>query len=189
MEIEMGLQCIPKTFNENSNIEASIHFNGSTIYNSQSVFWSRNLISGNTIFASVHNTFSPSLNSYAISTIGTWTITKGAGCILSSELPLIFTVSRNAEKFLSQNNGLKKDVFDTCGNVAEFIIDKGLTAIGEISLFQEEDELEPKLFIKYGIANKEYYEILKLWDKACKKIAKSVSVNSLEKIAVIFDQL
>jgi hypothetical protein len=107
---------------------------------------------------------------------------------LSLGIPLIFSISENAMRLISRSFEFKKDVMNICNAISDFVSDRDLTAIGEISIFQE-DETEPKLFITYGIANKQYQEILRLWDDACEQLAKSTSVSSLEKIAVVFDQL
>jgi hypothetical protein len=106
---------------------------------------------------------------------------------ISYGVPLIFLISPNAEKRLLEEPVLKKDVLHMCEIIADFVSSKDLKAIGEISFFQE-DESEPKLFISYGIMNKRYSEILKLWDEACKKLMRSIPVESLEKVALVFDQ-
>lgn len=180
METAMGLQCTPKLFSEKSTVEHVVSFtNPDLLYNLQGVTWS-----GYNIY---RNPSQPWLNSHNNLTMHSWSFSEETDCMIS-QAPLIFSISEDAEGYLSERTHLKKDTFDICGRVAEFVVDNDLSAIGTISIFQE-DELVPKLFIKYTIANKTYEEILKLWDAACAKIAESIPIDSLKEIAVVFDQI
>lgn len=117
-----------------------------------------------------------------------WIMSKQDNCHLSLGIPLIFSVSQDAENMLSEDKGLEKDVGKISNMIADFAMDNHLNAIGELSVFHE-DGAQPKLFITYGIDNKSYNEILTLWDDACRKLAEKVPVESLKKVAVVFDQL
>ena len=127
------------------------------------------------------------LSSYVDVQVNPW-IFQQVNYDISLGMPLIFSISPNAEELLLKGPTLKENVLDMLGSIADFMSEKDLKAIGEISIFQE-DESEPKLFITYGILNKRYDEILKLWDEACKELMKSIPLESLEKVAIIFDQL
>ncbi len=106
---------------------------------------------------------------------------------ISFGVPLIFSISQNAEKLLLKGATLKDDVLHICDVVADFVSARDLKAIGEISVFQE-DESEPRLFVTYAILNRHYDEILKIWDEVCTELMKSIPLDSLEKVAIVFDQ-
>lgn len=180
----MSLHCIPRMLNENSNAEATRYFVDPSVLFASSILQSCAWLYGNA-YSEIYGT----LNLYSPPNLASiWVKTEIGNCSLSLGLPLIFSISQDAEKLLSANADFKRDLIDICQDIAEFATDRNLTAIGEISIFQE-DESEPRLFITYGIANKSYSEILKSWDEVCKKLAEIVPINTLEKIAVIFDQL
>jgi hypothetical protein len=206
----MRLRCVPKTGTKNINAEVDVHFTGyfidpsylltfycppscPKIYNSiTSQFFASNVPQSPTRFYSdetayTYTIFNP--NVYAVLTRGsTWVLPKEESCNFLLKLPMIFSISLDAEKFLSANKSFEKNVNQICSTVSKFVLKENLSAIGEISVFQEEGT-EPKLFITYGIANKPYSAILKLWDEACKKVAETTSLETLKKVAVVFDQL
>lgn len=127
-----------------------------------------------------------SLGTYSNVRIEPWMLGQ-ANYDFSFGLPLIFSISSNAEKLLLGKPTLKRDVLGIVDIVDDFVSARKLKAIGEMSIFQE-DESEPKLFITYGILHKRYEEILKLWDEVCEELMKSIPVESLEKVAIVFDQ-
>jgi hypothetical protein len=180
----MSLSCMPRTIVQNSNAEVTKYFIDPNVLFASNSLASSTWLYGNRPSA-IHDTsslFSPTRLTPV------WFKTKRANCNLSLGLPLIFLISQDAGKLLSAKTDFKRDVSAICQNIARFAADKNLNMIGEASIFQE-DESEPKLFLNYGIANRPYGEILVLWDQVCKKLAETIPVNILEKIAVTFDQL
>jgi hypothetical protein len=127
------------------------------------------------------------LGTYSDIPVSPWTFEE-MNRDISFGVPLIFSISPNVERLLSEEPILKKNILDICNMIASLVSTKDLNAIGEISVFHE-DGARPKLFITYGIVNKPYGEILTLWDDVCKKLAEKLSVETLKEIAVIFDQL
>jgi hypothetical protein len=179
---------MPKIYNEDSNAEASLNFISPSTYlafnfpSSESQTWLNTNVSQEIFKTFSYFNFNASSLHFA-----SWLVEK-TNCDLSLGIPFVFSISENAIGLLSKSTEFREDVIDICNKISEFVLERDLIAVGEISIFQE-DETEPKLFITYGIANKQYKEILELWDEVCKQLAKSTSTSSLEKIAVIFDQL
>jgi hypothetical protein len=185
----MRFRHVRRLASENSTAETDVHFNDRNAflaYNiSQLDTWPPTSISPQpteTFNSLDYN----SLSTYSNVQVSPW-IFEQVDYDISSGVPLIFSISPNAEKLLLRVPALKKDVLDMCDIIANFVSAKDLKAIGEISFFQE-DESETKLFITYGILSKRYDEILKLWDEACEELMKSIPVKSLEKVALVFDQ-
>jgi hypothetical protein len=180
----MNLHCIPRTFNENSNAIATGYFIHPRALSEKNILQSRTWLYGKAS-SEIHRTF----NLYSPPNLTpVWVKTEIGNCNLSLGLPSIFSISQDAEELLSTNTDFKRDVSGICKDIAEFAAVRELMAVGEIAIFQE-DESEPRLFVTYGIMNKPYGEILKFWDEVCKKLAETVPTDTLEKIAIIFDQL
>lgn len=182
----MNLRCMPKTLNENNNAKLDVHFvDPSVLFTSNALqfpTWSYSNASSRPY--DTFNFYDCDISNKS----SIWVMIKEENCNLSLGVPLIFSISQDAEKLFSESATFREDISGICNRIAEFISDKDLTAIGDITVFQEEGG-EPKLFITYGISNKQYGEILKLWDEACEQLAKTISVDSLKKVAVVFDQL
>ena len=204
----MRLRCIPKMNNENSNVEGDVTYisSGIPFASNFSQLFSQSYSNASThFFASNAPEYPTGLQSETIlwgftgfksSNYGyavlnkrkAWTYSSEENCNFLLGLPLIFSISLDAEKFLSASKTFEKNVSEICSTVSKLILENNLSAIGEISTFQEEGT-EPKLFITYGIANKTYSAILKLWDEVCKKVAETVPLEMLKKVTVVFDQI
>ena len=77
-----------------------------------------------------------SLGTYADIQINPW-IFGQVNYDISFGVPLIFSISPNAEKLLLREPTLKENVLDMLDIIADFVSAKDLKAIGEISIFQE----------------------------------------------------
>jgi len=103
-------------------------------------------------------------------------------------LPLIFSVSDEAIGILSEDTELKRAFIQMSERIGRLLLEGNVSAIGEVSTFQEDEE-KPKVFITYAIMSKKYSEILKIWDGICEDLTQSIPVSSLQKIAIVLDQL
>jgi len=106
----------------------------------------------------------------------------------SLSLPQIFSISEEAVKILLGDEEFRRDIIKMTQYIGQILSEMNITTLGEVSIFQEDTE-EPKLFVTYGVTGKKYSKILEIWDEISKKVGSVIPTSTLEKTAIVFEEL